>query len=93
MSKALKVGDREAVKLMEKLTTVRREAGRAFTMEKVEEAFKTGFEESLSMRLVRGKPILWEEGRIKELANKYNSRTWIFSAHQPHQGPYSETHY
>jgi lipoate-protein ligase A len=77
MSKALRGGDEGGIKLMERLTTVRREAGRVITVEEVSEALKMGFEESLSMKLVKGKLTPWEEGRVKELTEKYRSISWI----------------
>lgn len=80
MSKALKAVDREEAKLMEKLTTIRREANQGIPMEEVSEALKQGFKEALSMTLVKGKLTPWEEGRVKELTEKYRSRSWIRKA-------------
>jgi len=77
MSKALRMGDEGEAKLMERLTTVRSEASRAITVEEVSEALKMGFEEILSMKLVKGMLTPWEEGRVKELAEEYRSRSWI----------------
>lgn len=85
MSKALRLGDEGAAKLREKLTTIRREAKRAYTIEEVEEALKKGFEEILSMKLVKGTLIPWEKEKIKDLTDKYRSQSWVFSARQPHQ--------
>lgn len=82
MSKALKAGGKGAAKLTEKLTTIRREAKRVITMEEVSEALKMSFEEILSMKLVKGKLIPWEEKRVKELTDKYRSRSWVLSSHQ-----------
>jgi len=77
MSKALRVGDAGEAKLMERLTTVRREARRVITVEEVSEALKMGFEEILSMKLVKGKLTPWEEGKVKESAEKYRTESWI----------------
>jgi lipoate-protein ligase A len=77
MSKALRMGDEGEVKLMDRLTTVRRETNRVIPVEEVSEALKTGFEETLSMKLVKGTLTSWEEGRVKELAEKYKSRSWV----------------
>jgi len=85
MGKALKAGDEGEAKLTEKLTTIRREAKRFFTMREIKEALKAGFEESLSMKLLDDRLSPWEEGKIKELARKYKSRSWIFTARQPGQ--------
>lgn len=80
MSKALRGGDGGEAKLMEKLTTVRREAKQVIPIEEVSEALKMGFKETLSMKLVKGKLTPWEEGRVKELTEKYRSRSWIRKA-------------
>jgi lipoate-protein ligase A len=77
MSKALRGGDEGEEKLMERLTTVRREAKRVIPLEKVSEALKMGFEKTLSMTLVKGKLTPWEEDRVKELTEKYRSKSWI----------------
>jgi lipoate-protein ligase A len=79
MSKALKMGHEGVRKLEEKLTTIRWEANRVIDIEKASEALKRGFEEVLSMKLVKSKLIPWEELKIKELADKYRSKTWVFS--------------
>lgn len=76
MSQALK---RESAPiLMKKLTTIRREAPRAHKVEEIQEALKTGFEETLSMKVVKKQLIPWENEKIKALAEKYRSRSWIF---------------
>jgi lipoate-protein ligase A len=85
MSKALKVGDKGVAKFQEKLTTIRREAKRSVTVKEVSEALKMGFEETLSIKLVKGKLIHWEDIRVKELADKYRSSSWVLSSHQPRQ--------
>lgn len=80
MSNALKVGHKREMKLKEKLTTVRWETNRVINVEKASEALKMGFEEALSMKLVKSMLIPWEELRVKELSDKYRSRTWILSS-------------
>ena len=85
MSKALKRGDDGAAKLMEKLTTIRMETKQSNTIEEVTKTIKAGFEENLSMKLVSGKLIPWEAGKVKELAKRYRARSWIFFAHPPHK--------
>lgn len=77
MSKALRMGDEGKAKLMERLTTVRSEASRVINVEEVSEALTMGFEEILSMKLVKGKLTTWEEGRAQELKEKYKSKSWI----------------
>lgn len=77
MSKALRGGVEGEAKMIERLTTIRREARRVITVEEVSEALKMGFEEILSMKLVKGKLTPWEEGRVKELIEKYRSISWI----------------
>lgn len=84
MSKALKIGGDGTTKLMEKLTTIRMETCKSYTMEEVIETLKSGFEENLSMKLVAGKLIPWEAGKVKELAKRYRTRSWIFSALPTH---------
>jgi len=85
MSKALKMGDKGLAKLKEKLTTIRWEAKRVITVDEVSGALKMGFEETLSIKLVKGKLIHWEDIRVKELADKYRSSSWVLSSHQPRQ--------
>ena len=77
MSKALRMGDEGKAKLMERLTTVRSEASRVINVEEVSEALTMGFEEILSMKLVKGKLTTWEEGRVQELKEKYKFKSWI----------------
>lgn len=77
MSKALRMGDEGKAKLMERLTTVRSEASRVINVEEVSEALTIGFEEILSMKLVKGKLTTWEEGRVQELKEKYKFKSWI----------------
>jgi len=85
MSKAIKVGDEGIAKLKEKLTTIRWEVKRPITVKEVSKALKMGFEEILSMKLVKEKMIHWEEIRVKELTDKYRSSSWVLSSHQPRQ--------
>ncbi len=77
MSKALRMGDEGKAKLMERLTTVRSEASRVINVEEISEALTMGFEEILSMKLVKGKLTTWEEGRVQELKEKYKFKSWI----------------
>ncbi len=82
MSKALRVGDGIELKLMEKLTTIKQEANRIITMEEVTNALKRGFEETLSMKLTKETLTPWEKRRVKELTNKYRSKSWVIFARQ-----------
>ena len=79
MSKALKMGPKGVKKMEEKLTTIRWEANRVIDLETVSEALKRGFEDVLSMKLVKSRLIPWEELRVKELVDEYRSKTWVFS--------------
>ena len=81
MSKTIKIGNKGVAKLKEKLTTIRWEAKRPISVKEVSEALETGFEEILSMKLLKGKLTHWEEIKIKELAEKYRSNSWVFSSH------------
>jgi lipoate-protein ligase A len=76
MSQALKIGS--TTELMTKLTTIRREAPQEYSVEEVQEALKTGFEESLSMKVVNNRLIPWEKEKIRALVDKYRSLSWIF---------------
>jgi len=82
MSKALRVGEDGELKLMEKLTTIKREANRIIEIEEVINALKIGFENTLSMKLIKGTLTLWEKKRVNELISKYRSRSWILSTQQ-----------
>jgi lipoate-protein ligase A len=77
MNRALRGGDGGVVALMERLTTVRREARRVIPVDEVAEALKRGFEEVLAMKLVKGELTPWEERQVEELAEQYRSPTWI----------------
>lgn len=76
MSRALKIGS--ALTLMKKLTTVKREAPRVYSFGEIKEALKTGFEESLSMKVVTQRLKHWEKEEIKVLTDKYKSKSWVF---------------
>ena len=82
MSKALRVGEDGELKLMGKLTTIKREANRIFEIEEVTNALKMGFEKTLSMKLMKGSLTLLEKRRVKELTSKYRSKCWVLSACQ-----------
>jgi lipoate-protein ligase A len=82
MNGVLKMGHKGVKKMEEKLTTIRWEANRVIDIEMASEALKRGFEEVLSMKLVKSTLTPWEELRVKELADKYRSKTWVFSHQQ-----------
>ncbi len=79
MSKALKLGDKGKAELVQKLTTIRLEAGRIPTINEVKEALKIGFEKSLSINLTKGELTQFEDEKIHELIEKYRSRSWVFT--------------
>lgn len=82
MSGSLKMRHKGVKKMEEKLTTIRWEANRVIDIEMASEALKRGFEEVLSMKLMKSRLMPWEELRVKELADKYRSKTWVFSHQQ-----------
>lgn len=77
MNQALRGGEGGVEALMERLTTVRREAGRVIPVDVVSDALKRGFEEALQMKLVKGTLTPWEVRRVGELTPHYRSVEWV----------------
>jgi len=77
MSQALRGGEGGAAALTERLTTVRREAGRGIPVDVVSDALKRGFEKVLQMQLVQGTLTPWEARHVSELTPQYRSTAWI----------------
>lgn len=77
MNQALRGGEGGVAALKERLTTVRREAGRGISVDTVSDALKQGFEEVLQMKLVQGTLTPWEARRISELIPQYRSVAWV----------------
>ncbi len=72
-----KISDKFITSVFERVTTVERELGRKPSFEEIREAMIAGFEESLSVKLVKGKLTEEELKLAEELRPKYASEKWL----------------
>lgn len=73
-----KIRDKLIKSVEERVTSVNKYLGREVSFEEMKKAFKTGFEKTLDMNLVKGKITGYEKRLAADLREKYASKEWNF---------------
>lgn len=80
----VKVQDKGYNCFSQRMTTVRRELGRAVPVNVVVEAIQRAFEERFGIRFVEDTPDEWERESVRRFTEeRYTNKTWIFSHKHP----------
>ncbi len=80
----IKLSDKGYNCFSQRMTTVRREAGRRVEVEDVIDAVAGAFESGFGIRFAQDEPDAWEQESVQDLVDqRYTQRDWIFSHKHP----------